>query len=84
VEVAYVYVSTFVLYVQSKFTLLRTSAMSTRRTTIFRGHSLMLITNVDDPEVDIIVLTTTIVGVLPGETSSVVMPATLFALLEVG
>ena len=44
----------------------------------------MLVANVDDPEVDVTVLITTIVGVLPGEISSVVVPATVFALLEVG
>jgi hypothetical protein len=84
VEVAYICVSTFVLYVQTKFALLSTRAASTGTTIIFIGHSLMLVANVDEPEVDVAVLTTTTVGVPPGETGSVVVPATLFALLEVG
>jgi len=44
----------------------------------------MLVANVDESDVDVAVLTTTTVGVLPGEAGSVVVAAIMFALLEVG
>jgi hypothetical protein len=65
----------------SKCALLSTRAASTGRTIIVRGHSLIPVANVEEPEVDVTVLTTTTVGVLPGEAGSVVVLATIFAVV---
>lgn len=77
VGVAYIGVSTIVSHVQSRLALLSTRVASTSTIVIFRGHSLMLVANVDEPEVDVTVLTIKTVGVLPGEIGSVVVPGTV-------
>jgi hypothetical protein len=44
----------------------------------------MLVANVDESDVEVTVLKTTIVGVLPGEAGKVVVPSIIFELFDVG